>query len=778
MSDLFFQSLDPVTGAVPTSRIKDAASLNAVVANIRQMDSISSLKRVDVQKMLDGAPPLDPNWLRETGQEGRCNLNFLDGKARIKAEMAGYYDLTDSVPTLATVLTDYGAPDDPERAVWNGILSEEFHRLLKDWKAFDVTYQLLIQHFCSHGIGFLYFQDELDWRWSCAGLEDFKVPRGTTLNEDDCDIAVCFREVSVGKLWSWIKDVPDNDKRWNKDQVKQAILKAADSTNTKLIPAMWEKWQEIAKNNDLYASSRAQDTVKLAHCWVKEFDGAISQYLTLAMGGNEDYLFKCPHRFDRITQCFTFFPYEVGSNGLFHSVRGKGHEILGSVQVLNDLRNQTVDNAKLSGSLLIQPASATDAEDLAILFYGGATYIPPGVTIVNGELNNPSQGVLPIIRDITGLLNQNSGETAEESADNSNEKTKFQVQSELAKEARLPTANMNLFYQPWGRHLNEVWRRVSNKDLTAKDPGGKEVLEMWDRIISRGVPKEAIFAAKRVMPMRAIGYGSPGNRLLALDEFMQFYGSLDPIGQNNLLRDRFAQKVGYTQVDRYVPRADANGRMPTDQEIAELQNVAMSAQVQVSVVPNDHHIIHIQAHLPSITHDLDQLESGQNDPQILSAAQIKIQHIAEHIKLLKPDKLNKAVVAELSRQFNNAAERVKAATEYAQREAAKQAADQAAQLQQQAGVTPKQMELQKDGEVRRSEMVKDSQLKRDLTAAETKQRMTLKDEEASSAARSKAARERLAAGLAPTAPAPAPAPAPQPTPPLSAPLPQPPQPLP
>lgn len=768
MSDLNLRSLDPVTKTPPDTRIKDAASLNSVVANIRQADSTSSLKRVEVQKMLDGAPPNDPRWLKETGQDGRCNLNFLDGKARVKAEMSGYYDLTDSVPTLAMVMTDYGSPDDPERTYYNAVLSEEFHRLLKDWKAFDTTFQLLIQNFTSHGLGFLYFQDEVDWRWQCAGLEDFKVPRGTTLNEDECDIAVCFREVTVSKLWSWIKDVPDDDTRWNKTAVQKAIVNAAESGNNQYTPSMWLKWQETAKNNDLYAASKAQDMVKLAHCWVKEFDGTVSQYLTLEMGGNDDFLFKCLKRFDCVTQCFTFFPYEVGTNGTLHSVRGKGHEILASIQVLNDLRNQTVDNAKLSGSLLLQPSTATDAEDMAILFYGGATYIPPGTTVVNGQLNNPSQGILPVIRDITLLLNQNSGETAEESSNNSNEATKFQIQAQLAREAVLPTANMNLFYQPWGRHLNEVWRRVSNKDLTKDDPGGDLVMDMWKRIVDRGVPKQAIFEAMRVMPVRAIGYGSPGNRLLALDEFMQYYGSLDPLGQNNLLRDRFAQKVGYTQVDRYVPRAEQNGRMPPDQEIAELQNVAMSAGVPVSVVPNDHHIIHVQAHMPSTTNDLDQLESGQGTPQLLSSAQLKIQHTADHMKLLKPDKLNKVVVAELTRQFNNAAERVKAATEYAQREAAKQQADLAQQAQQNAGTTPKQAEMQADGDTRRAEMQKDSELKRSLTVAESRQRMALDDEKNARAARSTAARERLKNGIPVVS---------GPTPPAAAPLPQPAQPL-
>lgn len=764
MNDL--QSLDPVTKTPPKHRILDAASLNAVVTKISEADSDSSLARVDVQKMIDGAPPFNPQFLKTSGQEGRCNLNFGDGKARVKAEMSGYYDLTDSVPTLAMVLTDYGAPDDPQRAYWNAVLSEEFHRLLKDWKAFDTTFQLLVQRFVSHGLGFLYFKDDVDWRWECAGLDEFKVPRSTTLNEDEVDVAVVFRDVTIGKLWHWIEDLDPADKRWNRREVETAILKAADKNITAWSGAQWEKWQAMLKNNDVYASNTAQDTVHLVHAWVREFDGKVSHYVTLAQGGNTDFLYKAESRFDCVNECFTFFPYEIGTNGYLHSVRGKGHEIYATVQVLNTLRCQTVDNAKLAGSLLLQPKTETDAEEMAILFYGGAAYLPPNIEVKESNTGNPSQSVMAVIRDMTLLMNQNSGETAADAAQNSSDKTRFEVKAQLAKENILPTASMNLFYQPWGRHLNEVWRRVSNKDLLKTDPGAQMVFDMWDRIVARNVPKQAIFEATRVIPVRAIGYGSPAMRQMALDEAMNYYGSLDPVGQNNLLRDWFAQKVTYGQVDRYVPRIEQNGRMPIDQEMAEIQNLAMSQGVQVSVVPNDHHIIHISAHLPSLEQDLDYLESGQGTPQLLSSAQMKTQHISDHLRLLKPDKLNETVVSELNRRFNNDSQRTQAATDHAQRQQAKQIADQ--MQQGPTGGAPtvpsKAEEMMQTSQVRRQIMTEEHDLKMRLRTAEATQEMAFTDAKEARRTASTAARERFRNTI-PVEPAP--------TPPAVAPLPEP-----
>src|SRR5882724_3127752 len=311
MADL--ETLDPVTKAAPKNRIKDAQSLNFVIKAMVTADEGSALGRIDVQKMLDGAPPFDPVQIQQSGQEGRCNLNFGDGKARVKAEQAGYYDLTDSVPLLARIFTPIG--DDTDRAHWSNIISEEFHRMLKDWKAFDPSFQLLVQKFTSHGLGFLYFSDDIDWRWSVAGLDDFKLPRQVDMVEDNLDMAVVFREITVGKMYKWMEEADDADKRWNKDAVRQAILNAHAPGQQLTAPGVWEKWQEMAKNNDLFASASAQTNISLAHAWIREFDGTVSYYLTLRDGSNTEYLFKCENRYDGIDQCFTYFAYEMGSDG-------------------------------------------------------------------------------------------------------------------------------------------------------------------------------------------------------------------------------------------------------------------------------------------------------------------------------------------------------------------------------------------------------------------------------------------------------------------------------
>src|SRR6266436_8066160 len=102
MADFNFQQISE-SGKAPKTRIADVGSLNNIVMKIVELDLISAVQRQDVQAAVDGQPPFDQQYMEQSGQAGRANLNFLDLKRRVKREALGYYDLTDSVPMLAQV---------------------------------------------------------------------------------------------------------------------------------------------------------------------------------------------------------------------------------------------------------------------------------------------------------------------------------------------------------------------------------------------------------------------------------------------------------------------------------------------------------------------------------------------------------------------------------------------------------------------------------------------------------------------------------------------------
>ncbi|NBO27306.1 MAG: hypothetical protein EBU96_11070, partial [Actinobacteria bacterium] len=145
-------NLETITdsGKPPRSRIKDAKSAHSIFLTMRNADDSSAIDRQKVQAMLDGEPPYNPSQLKSLGQGYRANLNFGEAAAALETSLAAYSDLVNSVDKLALVKTSEGDPS--QRAEWESIIAEEFHRTLVDWDEFYYKQQLLAHQFVAYGV--------------------------------------------------------------------------------------------------------------------------------------------------------------------------------------------------------------------------------------------------------------------------------------------------------------------------------------------------------------------------------------------------------------------------------------------------------------------------------------------------------------------------------------------------------------------------------------------------------------------------------------------------
>jgi hypothetical protein len=653
-SPLELKGLDPVTGEVPCARVGDVDAARSIYLSLKKTDEGSSRNRALIDGMFNGAPPFNANDLKEVGQGERTNLDFGEAAALKDQALAGYYDLTNSVDMLARVRTTYGSPE--QAAEWGEIIGEEFHRTLRDWSEFEFNHQRLSDYFVTHGVGVSYFEDELDWRWRVTGLNEFRIPRGTRASEKEIEVATVDREYRADELYGFIRD-PEiaASLGWDVPTVKEALKRAcAQDTTTSL--GDWEKLEVELKNNDILYGTAKSKVVKVVHMWVKEFCGCVSHLIFLQeplptdVGAmKESFLYRKEKRFDSPTQCWVTFTYGVG-NGTYHGIRGLGFKIYPHIQVLNRLRCGMVDGALLSSSLIVQPSdSSTRAlDDLTLTYYGPYALFPPGLKIVDKAVPNLQQNIIPVINDMAMQMSNNTGayQTRANTGDSNQARTAYEVKAQLQKEAVLSNASINLFYHPWKRLLTEVFRRLTRRDYNAREPGGKEAVEFRKRLLKRGVPEEAIHRVIHVEPVRAIGYGSPAMRMAAIDETMSIFGSLDEMGRINLLRDRVAARFGQEVVDRYIPSPQTTLRPPLDFKIAVLENATMSTGSPIPVSPGENHFIHASTHLNA----MDQLdravaEGASNPMEALSAFQMFLPHLSEHLAQLGSDLVRKDQVA-------------------------------------------------------------------------------------------------------------------------------------
>lgn len=730
---LELENLSP-SGQPPKARIKSVKDAHSIYQTMRQADDASSLDRQKVQAMLDGEPPYSPQQLKSLGQGYRANLNFGEAAASLENALSAYSDLVNSIPCLANVKTIEGDPS--QRSEWEQIISEEFHRVITNWDEFFYKHQMLSHQFVAYGVGLAYFEDNRNWRWNVCGLKDFKVPRGTPACDTKIEIATIERNYLVGELYTYISN-PEvaTELGWNVEVTKKVIMNS--TSNGTATTRDWENLQSELKNNDLVYSHARSKVVRAIHYFVQEFDGTLSHYIGTRDGDEEDFLFKKPSRFKHANEAFILFPYGIGSNGLLHSIRGLGYKLFPFIQLSNRLRNQVVDGAMLSSALMVQPSTGEDISNLSLVYNGPLSILPPGINVVDRATPNLAGNVLPIIRDLEVVRSNNTGSyAAKQVMPDGDARTATEVNAQIAQQAVLSTQALNLYYIPWQKLLQEQFRRLSTVEYRPDEPGGKEAIEFRQRVEARGVPWKAVQGVRAVTAVRAVGAGSPGARLQAFNEFLQIMPRFDEVGQRNLIRDRVAARVGYDQVDRYIPKGEIE-RIPIDSKIAELENNAMQSGRGVSVNPGENHAIHARVHLQDAIQFVQALQQNAVDPRVAFAyLQLQLPHSGQHVQQLSSDKTRAGEVGQYMEILNQMREAVEnigkqlAAEEQAQQDAAQQGRGQ-------NQIDPKTiMALQKaqtDAQLKMQQANLDSQIK----VADARQKMAIRDAETAQKIRQK-----------------------------------------
>ena len=737
MNDTLLQNVSE-SGA-PRSRVKDSKSLHEIYRKLRDADDKSSKNRAEIQAMFDGVPPYSDVDLMASGQSYRCNVNFDEASTIQESAMAGYVDIIHSVEHLLSLKTDYG--DTKTRLEHSNVIAEELTRAIRSWPQFNFNYLLLCQYFVTHGVGIAYWEDNIDWRWRVSMFGDFLIPRKTLACEDEIEVAVCVRSYQAHQLYRFIEDAEAaSDMGWNVEEVRKALIKATNGSTGTFTE--WEKLQIELKNNDLFTGTANASEVKVIHAWVKEFDGSVSYYMTLENNESEDFLCVKRSLYDHINSAFVFFPYGIGTNGYYHSIRGLGYKIFPQVQLSNRLRCQMADGAMLSSTLLLQPQNEQALEDLNFTYYGPYSVLAPDmINVVPNAMPDVSKTAMPFLQDLsTQMQSKTAGYDSSSAVSDTRDKTKLEVQSILSSQARLSVASLNLFYEPWSRVLKEMVRRFVRGGYMSDEPGGREVKDFYNRCALRGIPVEAILAVdiNSVRPVRAIGAGSEAARLLATNELMELMPGFDEYGRKAAQRDRVAARFGYDLADRYTPAPDAEARPVIDIKIAELENGDMRSGNQIQVLPNENHLEHAKVHLAALGQTVQIVEAGQAPiEQVIDFLVNLYGHVTTHVEEVSRDSTIPEAGAALRKslqQFgeivNNGVKQVQKLREQQESQSAP-GAEMAAAEQQSKYADTLQQKLQ-EHQAKLQMMQETHQMRLNLRLAEVQQKLALRDAEVAS----------------------------------------------
>lgn len=610
------QTTNPDTGELLVEeRVKSVADALSIYWELRQADQLSAVNRIQIQAILDGAPPYNPREAARRGMGDVANVNFGFMEDALSMFEAPFNDLFEE-EVLFTTPTKWGT-DIQKRQEDSQIIAEEFTKLISQLPGTEFERPNMVRMFGLHGVSVPYFPDQRGIEWETATMGDFLIPRHVRAKVGSIEVACFVKDWLTSDLYKFIKH-PEAaaEEGWNVEEVKKQIKAAHPQTSNNWNP---ERWEEDWKNNDIAMSLGRCKTVRAVTMFVTSLNGPVAMYI-FSEEGSSDFMYKNLKKYDNQSEAYTMMTDSVGTNGFYHGVRGIGYKLFEIVKQLNMLWSSFIDAIRTSSKMVIQPSDDNSMENLNMVHFGPYVVMPPNVKIVPWTFPNLQQTIIPGLNLMTNVLSEKVGKyTSEADLNQAKEQTRAEVMARLDQVSKLSVSRLNLFLEGFTRLGREQLRRVIRRDWTMVDRNGPEVLAFYAACKRRGVNAEAIhnIDLTEVHAVKPIGSGSAAARQGIYERLWQVFPYMDEEGKNLFLRDVTRTTGGITAADKYMPKIPGL-RPPIDKKIAMLENGQMGNGVFTPVEPNELHAVHIPVHLQKIQELIEALLPTEMRPPMVS----------------------------------------------------------------------------------------------------------------------------------------------------------------
>lgn len=616
-------------------RIRDVAEAASVYWTMRQADQASAMNRVQIQALLDGAPPYNPRLAAKRGIGDIANVNFGFMKDALNAFEAPFSDLFEE-EMLFTTPTRYGK-DIQKRQEDSQIIAEEFTKLISNLPGVEFERPNMVRMFGLFGMAIPYFPDTMGIEWETTSMGDFLIPRHVRAKVGSIEVACFVKDWITSDLYKFIRDPKAAAAEgWNIAATKEQIKNAHVQTNTSWNP---EQWEDNWKNNDIAMSVGRSKTVRAVTMLVTSLEGPVSMYI-FPEDGKGEFMFKKLNKYASQSEAYTVMTDSVGTNGFYHGIRGLGYDLFEIIKQLNMAWSSFIDAVRMSSKLVIQPDTDNSMENLNMVHFGPYVIMPPNTTVVPWQFPNLQNTMIPALNMLDGVLSEKVGRyTSEADLNRAKEQTRAEVMAVVDQAAKLSISRLNIFLQGLTRLGREQFRRVQRRDWTMQDRNGPQVLAFYAACKRRGVDAEAIHNVElsEVNAVRPIGNGSAAARTVIYDRLWQVFPYMDEEGKNLFLRDVTRTTGGITAADKYMPKIPGQ-RPPIDKKVAILENKDMARGEEMQVESNELHAVHIPVHLEEMLSIINRLMTMEiAEEEAIPALSILQGHTYTHMEFIDPN---------------------------------------------------------------------------------------------------------------------------------------------
>lgn len=669
-------------GAPVSRRIKSSRTIHTLLDDIQESMGPMLLARARIQGLIDGNPPHSQAELERLGRGFQTNVNFREAESIIDMATASAYELTIESENVARFsFLDKFKPNDTTLE-YDQIVSEEYTRLIRAWSGFYKHSDMANKQTLTFGFGAMIWPNELDWRPKAFKSSAFRFPAKASTDVSENDLFMVYDEMSAKDLLDY-----EDAENWDKTTIRQTLKKVfidGQSPSTDALGEL-ETQLERLKSGDPTVESKGFRMVPVVHCLVRESgSGRVSHYLISEDPMVEGFLCKKEDRYKNMESVLWLLPFNYG-DGLLRGVKGLGHRIFHHCELSNRFMGQMFDAGAISASLILQPTTAADVQDMQMIRLGPVLAIPPNVQPIQRSFAPPLEGLIQLRQVSEAVLNNNTGvfrPVSENPLRSAGEKTAAQVYAEEAKEARFEKNQATHRYHCWDRWHTQVMKRLLNpyylfagydgdfnlfmEDLEVnyggdvflmsrrdpdfqKLPGRIEALKFLMACLSRGVPPQLLLSLNswEIRATRSVGIGSQSLKIQALSKLFGASGRMGEKQRRNIEREWAAAELGsWDNVDRFFPKLGTD--KPSNQSsIAKLENNDMDEGHEVLVGSDQLHGEHLPVHSEQLVQISQQF---LQDPKSVDPAkatmmfQTRVPHMLAHLENWAGDPTREAQV--------------------------------------------------------------------------------------------------------------------------------------
>lgn len=658
---------------VPESRIANVIAARSIYETCLRDDKDSSDNRALIKGVLIGDPPFDPKKLAQANLSRKTNINDGTGK-RICDELTGKL-LTTTVEneTLVKVSSTFGSMS--QRSDFDTAIATAISENLKNWDDFVPTLEMLARGFIWDGVVVVMWQNNEDWRYEVGGLQDFLFPRRTEPIESKVELMFARRYMFVSELYSKVANKEEAEEvGWNVDNVINTCIQCASKDGSSKLTL--EDLNSIRKCNDAKCTTE-NASICVIHGFIREYDGSITHVIfpqDAVVDNEEDdegWLYKATNKYDNMSQAITIFNCESGTEGFIHSVRGLGYELFDKLTKKNKLVSAMIDNAEISGSLVLQVENNIDQVNYAVQPMGPFLFVPNGLKIGNTIDTDLDKGLLNGIYYLDAQTDESAGKYSPQSRLHGRERTEAEIQAKLQQQAKLHDVFMFHWYRCLDKFFREIIRRwianyhgytdskgefVEYTDEERENmDGGSIINDILNDLRDNKIPEAAFWKinVRKTRAVRAVGYNSPGGRVAALQGLIPLRGAFDSVGQQRFDLAIATAYVGPDMARTLIKPNEQPRKSNVAMHQSDYENQLMihedGSGKYAQEYDTDNHIVHMENHMNAVMEGYQALQRHEiTNADFYNRFNIVIRHMAEHIQHTAATEYN----AELISQWN------------------------------------------------------------------------------------------------------------------------------